>query len=146
MGPVVGNEIDGAETGILVSGYTAGPIADNRISNVTGTAIDVTGSASGPIRANVIDGASVGLNFQEGVVEGSVADNEFRNVDTEQLGSETPPTTSTAPNGSAGPGATAGPGGGLPDDSAMDLVLYGATALVTGTLFLPYGLRRFRRR
>ncbi len=134
------NVIQGANTGIRIEG-SATDIAGNRISGAeTGIHIEVPLEALealavefGPIAGNEISDSAEGLRIVGGVPEGSVGDNTFRNVTTNRV---------TTGNGSGS--APTGPGG--TGDSALGVALYAATGVSVALLFVPYGIRRLRRR
>jgi hypothetical protein len=134
------NVIEGANTGIRIEG-SATDVTGNRISGAkTGIHIEVPlgklealAVEFGPIAGNEIGDSAEGLRIVGGVPEGSVGDNTFRNVTTNRV---------TTGNGSDG-GPT-GPGG--TGDSALGVALYAATGVSVASLFVPYGIRRLRRR
>jgi nitrous oxidase accessory protein NosD len=130
------NEITGAAVGVAIEGMIPG-VSNNRIADAeTGILLDVPtraiealGGGFGTIEANTVENADEGIRIVDAAPDGSVGDNSFRNVDTEQVGS----------TGGVAAATDA-------EDSPLGVVLYGSAALTVALLFVPYGLRRFRRR
>jgi hypothetical protein len=138
------NEIAGAEAGIVVRGMIP-DISNNRVVDAeTGILLDVPpsfiqiiGGEFGSIEANTVENADEGIRIVEAAPEGTVGDNTFRNVGTEQVGSTGGVAAATDAGSTAATDA---------EDSPLGVVLYGSAALSVALLFVPYGLRRFRRR
>jgi nitrous oxidase accessory protein NosD len=128
-----GNEVHDVETGIAVDGLVSA-VAENRLWNVGGTAIRVgvnqallerMGAEQGPIRNNVIESATIGIEATPDAAVGVVEGNEFRDVETPTVGLD---------------------GGAVADgDSRFGLVLYGLTGASIAVLFVPYARRKLRR-
>lgn len=127
------NEVHDVETGIAIDGLVSA-VAENRLRNVGGTAILVEGAAAqlermgaeqGPIRNNVIEGASIGIEVTPDAAVGVVEDNEFRDVETATVGLD------------GGPAAD--------EDSMLGLALYGLTGASIAVLFVPFARRKLRR-
>lgn len=130
---VTGNEVHDVETGIVGGGLVT-EVSENRLRQIGGAAIRLelprddlerVGVDQGPIRANVIEGAAIGIEVAEGAATGEIEGNEFTDVDAQIVGVD---------------GSGAAPG-----DSTLDLVLYGLTGLSIGVLFVPYARRKLRR-
>jgi hypothetical protein len=130
------NEITGATVGIAIEGRIIG-VSNNRVADAeTGIVLDVPigaiealGGGFGTIDANTVEDADEGVRIVGAAPDGAVGDNTFRNVDDERVGS----------TGGVASAADV-------EDSPLGAVLYGSAALTVGLLFVPYGLRRFRRR
>lgn len=130
---VRGNEVHDVETGIAIDGLVA-EVAENRLRNVGGTAIRVgldaaqlerMGAELGPIRDNVIEGATIGIEVTPDATAGVVEGNEFRDVEAATVGLD---------------GAPVADGG-----STFELALYGLTGASIAVLLVPYARRKLRR-
>ena len=142
-----GNEIDGAGVSVRIEGIVT-TVADNRIAGAdTGIVLEVptaeieaAGVEYGSVEANTVDDSAEGLRIVGEAPAGAVGDNEFRNVDDQRVSVE------GGENGESGEGGPGPAGANEEGDSVLGVVLYAAAGASVALLFVPYGLRRFRRR
>jgi len=121
------NAVDGAETGIAVRGFTDGVTGNTIRGAGTAIVVDVPPQLSGllsdrlgPIADNTIRDSETGVQTI-GNSE-AVGDNTFEDVEEERVDE------------------------GAPEDSPLGAVLYVSALVSVAFLFVPYGVRRFRRR
>lgn len=136
-------DLSGATNGVSAQFTKSLVVRGSRIG-ATETGVSLRDfSVNAAVRDNVVRDAERGVFLSGRVgdelvdVDAALAGNTFENVGTDVDGEG----TATIRRGD-GTARTVG-GESPPDDSALDLLLYGVTGLAVGTLLYPYGRRRF---